>query len=289
VVTTSARSESFAHRPADPPPRPRSKNGKLPPEVDLRRLCDAVARDRRELAPFRRNRLEMVRQYAGAQYGDNAAAAEVPVNLLGLYVQVITQAVVSDTPGSCSRRSTRAGGPRSTRWSSGSTTSWCGCGWRRRTAGRVRRPVLGRDRQGRPRHPGRRRRGGLGRGGRPAVPRGVDPDDVACDTTARTFSRCAYHACRYRLPVALANELYAKGRAEQVRGRRPGGRGRRRGRPDLTPSARPGGWRDQLEDECDLWEVYLARHKMVVTLRDSGGVPDPAREPVRVQRWVGPS
>jgi hypothetical protein len=241
VVTTSARSESFAHRPADPPPRPRSKNGKLPPEVDLRRLCDAVARDRRELAPFRRNRLEMVRQYAGAQYGDNAAARRGP-----------------GQPARAVRPGHPPGGRE--RHPAGHALDV-----RRRPAGHGRRDGA----------VGQRRAGADAGGG--DVPRVVydalfwvgigkvalaTPADAAAEawdveagqpfleatwtpTTspvtpppgrspgARTTA--AATACRW----TLANELYAKGRAEQFEAVRPGGRGRRRGRPDLHRQ-RPG-------------------------------------------------
>ncbi len=45
----------------------------------------------------------------------------------------------------------------------------------------------------------------------------------------------------------------------------------------------------EVEDHCTVWEIFLTRHKLIVLLRDDGGIPDCSKEPILVQRWIGPS
>lgn len=267
------------------PPR-RRRQLELP--VDLSRLCDVIARDRRQLEPFRRTRLEMVRQYAGARYGENAAAAEVPVNLLGLYVEVITQSLIDNAPRAM--LSTFDVGRRA---EVAAHEQWLNDELVRMNVAEAYKRVIydalfcvGIMKLGIATPADAAAEAWDVQAGQPFM-ESIDLDDFTCDTTARTLARCAYHACRYRIPVDLANELYAKGRADKFEA------------DDRTDSNEGGderihalmgttGSKDELEDSCDLWEVYLARHKLIVTLRDDAGTPDSSKPPVRVQPWVGP-
>ena len=124
----------------------------------------------------------------------------------------------------------------------------------------------------------------------------VDLDDFVFDVHARDFSEVSYIGHRYRVPLELVREdskLYTKARK------------------DLAPSTPSpynlegderistlgkgpyAGDSEEFEDLVDLWEIYLPRHKLVLTLADdnlsgataqSGGVPLALRE----QSWLGP-
>jgi len=115
----------------------------------------------------------------------------------------------------------------------------------------------------------------------------IDPDDDFEDMTARTFDQCSYMGHFYRIPLDLANELYARGKDDQFEASE---------RMDLNDDGderietigRGTGHREEFEDHCDLCEVYLSRHKLILTLRMDGGIPDSVRAPVRIQPWVGP-
>lgn len=271
------------------PNRPRGRTAKLPDSVDLGRLCLAVERDRRELLPFRRNRLEMVRQYLGGRYGDNAAAAEVPVNFLGEYVDVILPAVVDNAPRVMLSTFDDAGRPVVE-----AMQAWVNDELVRMNVEKTYRRCLfdslflmGIAKVGIATPADAAASAWDVEAGQPFI-ESVDFEDFAWDTTSRSFDRCSYHACKYSIETSLANELYAKGRAEKFEPTDPddinaGGDER------MHTLAVSVGRKERLFDMTDLWECFIPQHKIVVTLRDSGGLPDPARGPVRVQPWVGPA
>lgn len=267
------------------PPR-RRRQLELP--VDQSRLCDVISRDRRQLEPFRRKRLEMVRQYSGANYGENAAAAEVPVNLLGLYVEVITQSLIDNAPRAM--LSTFEMGRRA---EVAAHEQWLNDELVRMNVAEAYKQVIynalfcvGIMKLGLATPVDAAAEAWDVQAGQPFM-ESIDLDDFSCDMKSRTLARCAYHACRYRIPVDLANELYAKGRADKFEAddRMDSNDGGDERIHMLTGSK---GSIDELEDSCDLWEVYLARHKLIVTLRDDAGAPDSSKPPVRIQPWIGP-
>lgn len=67
-------------------------------DVDYDRLCTAVNAAYRSLKPFRDNRAAAVREYAGNHYGTRGPEERVPLNLLSIYVQVMTRLLVAKLP-----------------------------------------------------------------------------------------------------------------------------------------------------------------------------------------------
>lgn len=49
---------------------------------DLDKLQQAITWSRRQLEPFRRNRVEFLRQYVGSRYSNDGSPQDVIVNLL---------------------------------------------------------------------------------------------------------------------------------------------------------------------------------------------------------------
>lgn len=260
---------------------------RLPDSIDLGKLCTSITRDRKDLEPFRNERFEAVAQYTGAHYGDNAAPVEVPVNLIGAYVQIMLRSLVAQNPRvmySTFEKDQQAAVAAMQQWANEEILAMD-------AAETYRRAVLD----------ALFWRGvvmiGLAtpmdsalnawdvKAGQPFM-EGIDPDDVFEDQTARRFDQCAYRGHRYRVPVDLANDIYAKGKADRFEAEdltdyNYGGDER------IATLSRGIGRRDEFEDHCDLWCVYLARHKLIVTLRDNGGIPDETHGPVRVQPYIG--
>lgn len=270
------------------PPRKR-REAKLPDGVDLKRLTAAMIRDRSDLEPFRRFRREAVRQLGGKNYSDDCAPLDVPINMIGLYTQIIVRALIAQHPRvmySTFERDQQAAVSAMEQWANDEIVRMNAV----ESYARVFNDALF----------------SMGilkvclatpvdaamnawetEAGQPMLG-SVDLDDWGCDMTAMRFDQCGYHFCRYRTPVRVANELYAKGKADKFEADvrsdyNQSGDERIQG---LTGTR---GYREEFEDHCDLWEVFDARNKSVYTLRDAAGVPDDSKGPVRVQRWIGPS
>jgi hypothetical protein len=64
----------------------------------MRKLRGAMDWSRRKLLPFRRNRLNAIREYVGAHYSDHGSKDKVPVNLLEMAVNIYTRQLAAHTP-----------------------------------------------------------------------------------------------------------------------------------------------------------------------------------------------
>lgn len=134
------------------------------------------------------------------------------------------------------------------------------------------------------------------RAGEPFCER-VDLDDFVFDVHARDFSEVGYIGHRYRVPLDVVKDSKIYSRA----------------RKDLSPATDQlynaegderisvmgrgmyGSDSEEYEDFVDLWEVYLPRHRVVLTLADDQLVGAMASvkegnetEPLRQQTWLGP-
>lgn len=66
--------------------------------AEVQRLQEAVASSRKRLEPFREARLAALRQYVGQHYGDDGTHDKVPLNLLELAVSVYTRRLAARNP-----------------------------------------------------------------------------------------------------------------------------------------------------------------------------------------------
>ncbi len=123
----------------------------------------------------------------------------------------------------------------------------------------------------------------------------VDLDDFVCDLNARNFSEVSYIGHRYRAPRRAVEAMYGKKKTA-----------------DLSTSYEPLynaegdlkigtlgrstylGNSEEFEDHVDLWEVYLPRYGRVLTLADDqltgavAGKSGGAGEALKEQPWIGP-
>lgn len=243
-------------------------------------------------APARDKRREIVREYIGPNWGEQGADTDVPLNLLSLYVQVVSRSLVCKTP-----RFMLSTFDQTQRAACDAAEAWGNRELRRMKAGITKRRIvtdalfgvgIGRVALATP--PEAARRGWGPRGGEPLFSR-IDREDFAWDHFGSDFSECAWMGHKYRVPLKAAREHDAF----------------RRTRKDLQVS-RPldydeygveqigvlgrGNYGDQeFEDMVELWEFYLPRHRTILTLEtDGAGNPVVSKDgkPLGEQPWVGP-
>lgn len=245
---------------------------------------------RRSLKPFRENRRELVREYAGDRWSDHASDKKVYVNLLSLYVQIVGRALVPKAP--------RFG--LSTFDVRYKPQVWAMETWinnhveNNYTAERLQRIVIdalfgfGIAKVCISTPEDVAQTGYQGQAGEPGL-WNVDIDDLVVDMAAREWEEVRFIGMRYEAPYEVVKESK---------------RFKKKVRDNLTPTEdydynldgderiNVMGKGDDVGDEFDpkvsLWEVYLPRHRLVVTLADDD-LSGPDMEPLSVQDWVGPA
>jgi hypothetical protein len=269
------------------PPKAKAERIKLP--VDLDQLCLTITNDYRDLGPFRRNRRDIVQQLGGKHYGDDCAPSEVPVNVLGMYFDLMTSACIAQNPRVM--YSTFVDEQTAT---VEAMQDWANDEIVRMDAANVFARVMydaicwvGILKVSLASPSDAEESGWDLKAGQPFM-QSIDPDDVCFDLTAQQFDKCDYIACRYRIPVVVANELYAKGKSDKFTEDEESDYNFG-GDQKIATLGRTAGNREEVEPHCTLWEVYLQKHKVVVLLRDNGGIPDATFGAVRVNRWIGPA
>ena len=272
------------------------------PAYDVGKLCEAIRHDRKVLEPFRRERLEAVRQYAGGHWGSDlgsggGARQRVPLNLIGLYVAVMSHSLVPQNPRvmlNTSRRDLKPLVATMQSWANKQIV-------RQKFDETLRRIVIdGLFSMGIAKvsisTPADSAIHGFKLGaGVPSLQR-VDLDDFVFDTHARDLSQVSYIGHRYRAPLdvvkAMPNFREAKAKLAPSADPQYNQEGDERlshlGRGDFK------GTTDEFEDFVDLWEIYLPRHGVVLTLEadvvggasssSGGGFEDVLSE----QEWIGP-
>lgn len=268
--------------------QPRETTAGLPKQVDLDQLCTTIQQDYKDMEPFRRNRRQAVEQFAGSHYGDNAAPVEVPVNLIATYVDVMSRSLVSNNPRVMlstfdEKQEVAVDGMEAweneelVRMNAVETFKRCiddSLYWMGIIKVALADASDAED-------------SGWGlKAGQPFI-EGIDPEDFVCSLSSRRFDRLDYAGHRYRIPVSVANELYAKGRDEQL-SEDDFNDVNYGGDESIQSLTRTAGWREEVEPHCTLWEIYLPKHKLIVTLRDDGGVPCSTYGAIRIQPWIGP-
>lgn len=257
-------------------------------EIDYARLCEAVGQSRLALRRARAERREMVRAYVGQHYSDNGTKERVPVNLIATYVSIVGRNLIPKNPRvlvSTFDRGQKPAVDKMGEWVNRQVE-------RMRLADTIQRVVIDAlfsvgIAKVHIATPDDAAASGWGlRAGDPVVSV-VDLDDFVYDTTATDFAAASFIGHRRRVPLeAVKNsKVYKAGRkklqaAENTTYNHDG--------DEKVKAIGSGDWvGDGFEDETDLWEIYLPRHRLLVTFTDddlTGADP----EPLRVQRWVGP-
>lgn len=260
-------------------------------QIDITRLTNAMLMSRRSLERFRANRREMVRQFVGRHWSEEGTRERVPVNLIARFIQVVSRNLVPQAPRLLLTTFTREAKPTLS-----ALQTWANKEIERmHLADTLQRVVIDAlfsvgickvalatpaDSAGASWNLG---------AGQPFAGR-VDLDDFVYDVHATDFSHCSYIGHRYRAPREAAIAWLGK-KAKDLQAskdRQYNEQGDER--ISMLGRGYQAGDSEEFEAMVDLWEVYLPRHRLVLTLPDDylSGVSAWDQKELLRQPWVGP-
>jgi hypothetical protein len=262
-------------------------------DLDIPRLCTAMRHGRKVLERFRVNRRDMVRQYVGAHWSDEGPDEAVPVNLIDLYVQVVSRNLVAKNPRvllSCFDRDSKPVVKAMMDWANLEIERMCLANTLQRvvldalfSVGILKVALA---------TPADSANSGWGLpAGSPFAER-VDLDDFVFDAHCHDFKEAAFIGHRFRVPLRAVKEskIYSKGRKDLQASEDPRHNEDGDEKIGVLQRGYHSGETDEYEDMVDLWEVYLPRQRVVLTLADDQvtGAMALDDEPLRAQNWFGP-
>ena len=270
-----------------PPQQPRQRQGipAAPPEVDLERLCTAIGAARKSLEYFRRERKEAVDQIAGMHYAEGGVSQPVMVNLLGMFMQIMSRSLVAKNP-TVMLSTFDVAQKKSVSVMEGHVKDELE---EMDFAGKMREVVsdglvsIGILKVGIA-SPINAAESAWELEAGETYAEVIDLDDWVCDMYAKSFDQCSFMGHRYRVPVALANKMFQP--KDPLTGE-PISDTNADGDDRIGVIGRGNSSKEEFEEQVDLWEIYLPRHKLIVTLRDDAGMPS-GKNPLKVQKWIGP-
>lgn len=264
---------------------------------DVGRLCNAMRKARKSLQPYRRERREAVREYVGTHYSDDAATKRVPMNLLSLYISIVSRNLIAKNPRvmlSTFEHSRKPAVAAMQDWANDEIEEM-------RLAESLRRIVLdalfsvgiGKCALADP-GDAASRAWNL-EVGAPFVER-IDLDDFVFDVHARDFSEVSFIGHRFRVPIEAVRDSarYNKARkdlsvSDDLAYDQDGEE-----RVSMMGRGYVGGLGEEYKDMVDLWEIYCPRDRLVMTLADdnisgaSASDLDGDAAALLEQRWLGP-
>jgi hypothetical protein len=263
-------------------------------DIDLPRLCEAIQRSRLALRFFREERREAVRQFAGNHWSEETAGDKRPLNLLASYVNIVSTSLIAKDPRVLLSTFDRTQKPVVS-----TMQSWCNREMERMHLGDtlerlvidalfcigIAKVALA--------TPADAANSAWGlKAGMPYVA-SVDLDDWVYDIHARYDDQFGFVGHRYRVPLQAVKDsrIYSKARKELTPSRDQPYNLEGDERIAMLGRSYYGIDAEEYEDMVDLWEIYLPRHRLVLTLAaDNMASPesDQDEEPLRVQRWLGP-
>jgi hypothetical protein len=266
-------------------------------QIDVPRLQTAIQRGRKALQQFRENRMEAIREYLGAHWSNDAGRQRVPLNLLSLYVQIVGRSLVANSPRfglTTFDRGQKPAVSAAEKWINQEVSQI-------ELAETLRRSVidalftLGIVKVGLATPADSARLGWNLEAGGPFAET-VDFDDFVYDHHARKFAEVGFIGHRVRVPLdAVKDSKLYPGKARRLLQPQPDEPYNQEGdeRTHVLGTAPYSAGDEEYEDRVNLWEIYLPRHRLVVTLADdrltgAAGSGPSADEPLRVQKWLGP-
>lgn len=255
-------------------------------DIDITRLCDAAQRARLVLRKPREVRMDMAKQYVGAHYSEEGARATVPVNMIAMFTSIVGRKLIANNP-----RANLTTDDKEAKPVVEAMMSWVNKQIVRInlmetlqravfdslfSMGIVKVALA---------DPGMAATMGWSiKAGEPFAEI-VDLDDFVFDVHARRFDQCSYMGHRYRIPLKVAQKIYGKKQNLQAS---TDPMFNMEGDERISMIARTTlAGEEEFEDMVDLWEFYLPRHKMIVTLRDED-LTGPTGDALDMKPWLGP-
>ncbi len=261
------------------------------------RLCQSMQRSRLALRQPRAERMHAVKQYVGAHYSEEANLQAVVCNLLATYVAIVGRKLIANHPRVMLSTMLKESKPVV-----GAIESWVNKQIEKiQLKNTLARAVvdalfsLGVVKVGLATPADAAALNWNLRAGEPFA-EVIDLDDFVYDVHARDFSQASYIAHRYRVPLKAVRDskLYGKQRKELTASDDP--IFNMEGDERISILSRTYyAQGEEFEDMVDLWEVFLPRHQLIVTLMDHqlAGATVEGMDPfkgkaLRIQNWLGP-
>lgn len=252
-------------------------------------LCEAVRQSRLARRFIRGQRREAVRQYVGKHWSEEGSPDKVPVNLIALFVNIFGRALVSQNPRVMLSTFIKQFKPTVAAMEQAINDRIEHI----RLADTLQRIVIdalfnvgiAKVALATPSdaavHMWNLRAG-------EAFVEQVDEDDFACDTHARRWEELAWVGHKYRVPLDTIQKdsSYSSYRKRLIPTDDYPLDAIGEEKVSMMGRTYVGGIKQEWGEYCDLWEIYLPRQRMVITLPDNQGIPDQVI--LRKQKWIGP-
>lgn len=268
-------------------------------EPNIGALAAAAQRARLVLRFPRQARFDMVREHAGSDWSEEGSRREVLLNLLSLYISIVGRKLIANHPRAMLSTWNKAARPTVTAmeaWGNKQIEQT-------RLAETLQRAVtdslfsMGIVKVGLASTTDAAHVAWNLRGGEPFA-QVIDLDDFVFDVHARHFEHCSFIGHRHRVPYEAAKRMYGKRKADQLQvseDRIYNMEGDERINI-LGQTTLAGSDTEEFEPMVDLWEFYLPRHRLIVTLQDdnltgAAGGYDADRhfgKALDIKRWLGP-
>lgn len=254
---------------------------------DVKRLRTALDASRTSLRPHREGRLDLFKDFVGHYYGDGGLKKDMPVNAMAIAPMVYGRNLFARTPRVMVRTP-----HKELKWRANNLELLIGqnlklMGFKPQMDAVIMNALFGMGVM----KIGLTGAGTVNIGGQEieygqAYAKSVDFDDWVHDTAARTWEEIAFCGNRYRIPLEFAKAY--EGFDEKVRKdlrltskhdyRQDGDRAEELGTGD-----EPQHERDEYEDYVELWDIWLPREGLLLTLPADGG-----ETPLATVEWQGP-
>ncbi len=262
---------------------------------DINRLCIAAQQSRLALRKPRETVFDIARQHAGQHYSEEGTIEPVPCNLIGVATKITGRKLVAANPRALLTTDKKEAKPVVE-----AMMAWVNR-WivKINLAETIERSVfnalscIGIIKVGIADPAQVAAMGWSIKAGEPyAVV--IDLDDWVWDMKAKRKDQCAFMGFRYRVPLKAAKAMYGQkakdlsGSSDLLYNLEGDPRINLIGKTTLSGD-------EEFEEMIDLWEFYLPRHRLVVTLWDGDLTGAQSIDPgsltgkaLRIQEWIGP-
>lgn len=260
-------------------------------DPDIPRLCQAIKRSRLMLRYPRECRRNSILQYVGRNYAEEGTMEEVPINMLALYVQIVSRSLISKAPrvmlSTFQKQNKPIVGAMET-WINKELVDM-------RAEETLRRWIIdalfsvGIMKIALATPSDAAQVSWKLSAGRPFMA-AVSLDDWVYDPHTRDLTDYSFMGHRFRVPLDTVKDspLYSKERKDLVATTDPVYNEEGDQRANVIARTFYGQTTgDEYEDMVDLWEIYDPRRRLIITLAaDEAGNPT-GSDALRVQRWIG--
>lgn len=264
-------------------------------DIDIGRLCDAMNLGRLSLRKPREERRELARQSTGSHWNEEGARTKVPFPLVSLYLDIVVRSLISQNP-----RVMLATFDKSIKPKVKAMEAWANKEIEKmKLANTIQRVVvdslhsigIAKVALGTPVDAARF---SWAQTAGSAFVEPIDLDDWVHDPHCRDLSQAAFMGHRYRAPLDVVksfDEYDKKARKELTATTDPSFNEQGDERISVLGRGYYGSNSEEFEDFVDLWEMYLPRHRLIITMAgdiacgsQAGGLME-----LRRQRFIGPS